>query len=216
MILGHLQDEPSPQHLARLAQTSRWFYEVVDELLFPIMRFQTRQNAEDFASSMIDCPAENFVARTEVKALVREIRHHGDMGFQNFTFSSSFFYEELATFSNLETLIMRPKWSPANQGLCSTEWGNLVYDLCMDPDREDWREEITLFFNLMERRFGADALDDPFDSHWCPEDTGYPDEEHVRAEMTRFCDGFLEGGLPRSLISCKSINPNLRVCKRSL
>ena len=205
MIIEHLRDEESPQHMSRLAQTSKWFHEVVNDALYPIMRLQSNLNAEKFAFSMINLEEPKFVARPEVKSLVREVRHHGDMGFQNFTYSCSLFYEELATFHNLETLIMRPRWSATNPSLWSTLWANLVYDTCMDPNGKNWKRKMRSFFKQMEKQDGPAALDNPFGTHWSPTNSSFPDEEHVRADMTRFCDGYLESCKPSSLTSCKFI-----------
>lgn len=202
MIAEYLKDEDSPRHLSRLARTSKWLYWALNDLIYQTVRLERRANARKFAETLRDRP--------ELKGLISEVRHYGDMGFQDFSYFCSTFYTELSTLQNLQTLIMRPKWRK-RQVRWRHLWECLLYDVYLEGDYSYWDEYVEKFLLALDRaeQMGEVDVDEEFGYGWNPladddpADYAFPYDHPQLLAMTSFCGNTLKDSLP-ALRTCKS------------
>ena len=200
MVIDYLRSEESPQHISRLSQTCKSFHSLVHHFLYQPVKFVKRENALQFAAIV--------ETRPDLKALVTEIRHYADNGFQNFTFCSDPFYQELSTLPNLHTLVMRPK-NCARRTTRLERWENMLQSTCTFIRVLDWEEEI---MEDMAKILNEDTGDQegrpprgPFD---IDEDLLEPDVPIDKADLVdraQFCGGYLLANSLPALRTCQSV-----------
>ncbi|KAJ5093279.1 hypothetical protein N7456_009140 [Penicillium angulare] len=207
MIVHYLREEKSPQHISRLAQTCKSFHKAMKHFIYQPVRLRGRDNAVRFARIV--------KRRPDLKRLIKEVRHDGDMGFTDFVNYSDPFYQVLSTLKNMETLVMRPKFRPEKK-----DWfknvEQLLYQMYLslktDPEKA-WEMLIGPLKNILE---GEEYLGgppctwgDPYGIGWDPlAATANRDHETAVLYLTcdlvdraYFCNAYLERA-PAALRSC--------------
>ncbi|KAJ5236598.1 hypothetical protein N7489_006689 [Penicillium chrysogenum] len=110
IIIEHLREEESAQHLSRLAQTCPALYSRIDPQLYKSVRLFNSESGARLALTI-----EN---RPELASLIREIRHKQDTGSEIWSHRHLKFYKAAVTLPNLEKLSLRRNPRPFD----STRW----------------------------------------------------------------------------------------------
>ena len=196
MIIDHLRNEKSPQHISRLAQTCKWFHREANRFVYHPVKFVERENALRFAAEI--------EARPGLKDMIKEIRHYADMGFHDFFFYSRPFYKQLSTLQNLQTLVMRPKTHWKRQATWLERWESLYHDIYMNPGMGTWEDELwQMSIGMHEEGFPGRFSHDPFGTGACPWAEDISSYQGDLVDRTLFCDNYLKDSLP-ALRTCKS------------
>lgn len=110
IIIEHLREEESAQHLSRLAQTCPALYSRIDPQLYKSVRLFNSESGARLALTI-----EN---RPELASLIREIRHKQDTGSEIWSHRHLKFYKAAVTLPNLQKLSLRRNPGPFD----STRW----------------------------------------------------------------------------------------------
>ncbi|KAJ5791283.1 uncharacterized protein N7518_008294 [Penicillium psychrosexuale] len=150
------------------------------------------ENARRFANTVS--------SRPDLAALVKEVRHAGDMGFADFAGYSDSFYEALTKLKNLQTLVMRDTLRPTNeytpQAALLVVLTEIYYE-AQDSRVSNWcLEDFMMDMDDQGYPLG-DALD-PFGLgfHPCEEDFSLQGWAQELAESTYFSRDYLKDLIP--------------------
>lgn len=199
MIFQYLREE-SPQHISRLAQTCKSFYQELNHVIYQPVRLRRVENARRFANTVS--------GRPDLAALVKEVRHAEDMGFADFAGYSEPFYKALAKLPNLETLVMRKTLYPSAEYSPQAELQEVLTEISNVSEYRDVPESYLkdLMMDMADRGYPLGDASDPFGLgfHPCQEDFSLQGWAQDLAEHAYFSRDYL-----------KDLIPAVRTCKLS-
>ncbi|KAJ5788209.1 hypothetical protein N7457_003199 [Penicillium paradoxum] len=156
MIIEYLRCDENPQHLSRLSQTCQWLHREVNRVMYRSVRLKGLENARSFADTVSTCP--------ELAALVIEVRHADDMGFEDFAHHSEPFYKALPKLENLQNLAMRKDFRPSDRYTPQGAINQVLSAIYLARDDDNLR--ISTLLDIMEKLksqgYPLGSEDDPF------------------------------------------------------
>ncbi|OQE41849.1 hypothetical protein PENCOP_c004G06951 [Penicillium coprophilum] len=156
MIIQFLRDEESPQHISRLAQTCKFFYQEINHVIYQSVRLRRVENARRFAKTVS--------SRPDLAALVKGVRHADDLGFSDFAGHSEPFYQALTKLQNLQTLVMRKEYCVSHEYTPEAALQEVLTNICYDAQDSYVRKSCLedLMMDMEAQGYPLGSASDPF------------------------------------------------------